>query len=59
MLTLFKINIKGKGLVVIKAVGVTAEYILFTLDDYFLTETIDSSKIERAVAVMEDENIEK
>ena len=36
----------------------SAEYILFSLDDYFLTERIESRKISEAIAFMEAENID-
>lgn len=37
---------------------VTAKYILFTLDDYFLTQPIDNSLIQKSLAFMEKENID-
>ena len=33
---------------------VQAEYVVFTLDDYFLTEPIDQGKIDRAISFMDD-----
>lgn len=37
---------------------VESEYLLFTLDDYFLTETIDNSQLSRALAVMKKEKLD-
>ena len=36
---------------------VTSEYILFTLDDYFLTEPIDNAALQRALRVMEEKEL--
>ena len=37
---------------------VTSEYVLFTLDDYFLTEPIQDEKIQQAVDFMKSEKID-
>ena len=37
---------------------VASEYILFTLDDYFLTEPIKAEPIQKALAVMETEKLD-
>ena len=37
---------------------VTSQYILFTLDDYFLTEPIDQEALQRTLAVMEAEKLD-
>lgn len=36
---------------------VTSEYILFTLDDYFLTQPIDNAALQRALGIMEEQNL--
>lgn len=36
---------------------VTSEYILFTLDDYFLTEPIDNAALQRALGIMKEQDL--